>query len=155
MPIDTSKPLWTCPKCKQKFVTKNLSHSCTQFTVDEFFAGKNPDLIKLYRKFIKFIKKCGPVYININKTRISIQAKMRFCGISRVLKDGLQVPFLLSRQINHSRTVKHVFYPPVYYGHYVIIKSEKDLDNVLLNWLKESYKMGMREHLLKNNYGKK
>ena len=147
MPININKPLWTCPKCKQKFTTKNLWHSCTQFTADEFFAGKDPEIKKLYKKFVKFVKQCGPVYININKTRISIQGKMRFCGVSRVLKDGLLIAFLLNRKFENKRIIKYEYLPPGYHIHRMKIKNEKDLDKQLLGWIKESYKMGMREHL--------
>jgi len=149
MPININKPLWTCPKCRQKFVTKNLSHSCTQFTVDEFFKGKNPELKKLYYKYVKFVKRCGPIFININKTRISFQGKMRFCGVSSVLKDELKIAFLLTKELDNPRITKIEFIPPVYYIHYLKISSENDLDTELLSWIKESYKMGMREHLLK------
>ena len=149
MPVNINKPLWTCPKCKQKFVTKNLSHSCTQLTVDEFFKGKNPELKKLYYKYVKFVKQCGPIYININKTRISFQGKMRFCGVSSVLQNELKIVFLLTREIVNQRIIRIEFYPPVYYVHYLKINSENNLDKELLCWLKESYKIGMREHLLK------
>ena len=150
MPINVNNPLWTCPKCKQKFVTKNLWHSCTQFTVDEFFKGKNSELKKLYYKLVKFVKKCGPIYININKTRISFQGKMRFCGVSRVLKDGLKIAFLLNRELNDPRIEKIEFIQPMYFIHYLKIKNEKDLDKELLSWIKKSYKMGMREHIKRN-----
>jgi hypothetical protein len=148
MPVNINKPLWICPKCKQKFVSKNLAHSCTQFTVDEFFRGNNPGLRSLYRKFVKFVRQCGPIYININKTRISFQAKIRFCGVSRVLTDSMLAGFLMDREIDNERITKIEFIPPVYYVHYVKLKAEKDLDKELLGWIKESYKMGMREHLV-------
>jgi len=75
---------------------------------------------------------------------------MRFCGVSRVLKDGLKIAFLLNRELNDPRIEKIEFIQPMYFIHYLKIKNEKDLDKELLSWIKKSYKMGMREHIKRN-----
>ena len=36
------KPLWTCPKCRHKFVTRNMWHSCGRFRVTDHFKGNAP-----------------------------------------------------------------------------------------------------------------
>lgn len=83
------RPLWTCPQCRQKFVTKHVWHSCSSFTLEEFFGNKCSTHKKLYGAYLKLVRACGPVKANVNKSRISFQARVRFAGISRVTKDGL------------------------------------------------------------------
>ena len=34
------RPLWMCPKCGHRFVTKNLSHSCVRIALRVHFDGK-------------------------------------------------------------------------------------------------------------------
>jgi hypothetical protein len=145
MKIEPHTPLWKCPKCKQRFVTKNLWHSCTSFTVDEFFRKKEVRHKKLYRAFLKLVRKCGPVHVNINKTRISFQARVRFAGIPRVTKDGLIGGFWLKHRIESPRFTRVEFLPPNNYVYQFRITSEKDLDAEVLTWLRQAYKIGQQQ----------
>jgi hypothetical protein len=38
------KPLWRCPKCGHRFVTRNLWHSCRRYRLVDHFTGKPPAL---------------------------------------------------------------------------------------------------------------
>lgn len=42
-------PLWECPKCGERFVTKNIWHACGKFTVENLFARNEPHLIRLFK----------------------------------------------------------------------------------------------------------
>jgi len=138
-------PLWTCPRCGQKFVTGNLWHSCTSFTVAEFFKKKGPAHKKLYRAFLKLVQKCGPVKVNINKSRISFQGRVRFAGVPRVTKDGLIGGFWLKHRIESPRFIRIEHLPPNNYLYQFRITSEKALDAEVLAWLREAYKIGQQE----------
>lgn len=141
----TKRPLWTCPQCRQSFVTKNILHSCTRFTLDEFFRRKDSGNRKLYRAFLRFVRKCGPVRVNINKTRISFQARVRFAGVPRVTKDGLIGGFWLKRRIESPRFTHVEFLPPNNYIYQFRINREEDLDAEVLCWLREAYKIDRQE----------
>src|SRR5207249_794719 len=54
------KPLWTCPKCRHKFVTRNMWHSCGRFRVTDHFKGKDPITRKLFRAFKTLVRTFGP-----------------------------------------------------------------------------------------------
>ncbi len=142
---ERKSPLWTCPRCRQKFVTRNLWHSCTSFTVDEFFGKKARAHKKLYRAFLKLARKCGPVRVNINKSRISFQARVRFAGIPRVTKDGLVGGFWLKHRIESPRFSRVEHLPPNNYLYQFPITSENDLDAEVLAWLREAYKVGQQQ----------
>ena len=138
------RPLWTCPQCRQEFVTRNLWHSCTSFTVDEFFNKKGLGHKKLYQAFLKLVRKCGPVKVNVNKSRISFQARVRFAGIPRVTKDAIIGGFWLKHRIESPRFTRVEHLPPTNYLYQFRITSEKDLDAEVLAWLREAYKVGQQ-----------
>lgn len=140
------RPLWRCPKCGHWFVTRNLWHSCARFRARDHLKGKNPQVARLYRKFAALVRKCGPVMISPNKTRIAFMARMRFAGC-RVGKDVLHIGFLLSRRVQNARIPRVEFIPPRYYVHHLPVRTLGELDGELLGWLREAYQMGQQKHL--------
>jgi hypothetical protein len=36
------RPVWTCPRCGARLVSRNLWHSCGRFTLEDLFAGLTP-----------------------------------------------------------------------------------------------------------------
>ncbi|MFI5204038.1 MAG: hypothetical protein ACHQF2_06030, partial [Flavobacteriales bacterium] len=79
--------MWTCPACKHKFYNKNQSHSCGNYTVDDFLKGKTEKSIELFNHFIAEYKKVGPFDIHPVKTRVALLTKMRFCSINKIGAD--------------------------------------------------------------------
>jgi Domain of unknown function (DUF5655) len=140
-----TRRLWACPRCRQTFVTKNMWHSCSSLTVQEFLRKKPPGHKKLYHSFLKLVRKCGPVKVNVNKSRISFQARVRFAGIPRVTKDGLIGGFWLKHRIESARFTHVEYLPPNNYLYQFRITSEKDLDTQVLAWLREAYKVGQQQ----------
>ena len=67
----TSRPLWTCPKCGLKFVTKNLWHSCGRATLADWQQRMGPRALGLYKKFERLVSRCGPYHVSPAKTRIA------------------------------------------------------------------------------------
>ncbi|HEV2818031.1 MAG TPA: DUF5655 domain-containing protein [Allosphingosinicella sp.] len=137
------QPLWTCPSCGQSFVTRNLWHSCCQLTEEEFFGGREPQRA-LYRAFRAFVERCGPVTVNINKTRISFQGRVRFAGVPRVTKDGLVCGFWLKRRIESPRFARVEHFPPSDYVYSFKLSDPAQLDDEAAAWLAEAYEVGMQ-----------
>ena len=143
----SKRSLWTCPKCKQQFVTPNMWHSCGNFTVEQFLRGKSPQAKELYRQFVAFVQRCGPITISPAKTRISFQARVRFAGVTKVSDQGLTGGFWLKRRIESPRFTRVEFIPPNNFVYQFLIKSSQDLDNEALGWIKEAYSVGTQEQL--------
>ena len=142
------RPLWRCPKCGHRFVTRNLWHACARYQVRDHLRGRSPQVARLYRRYAALVRKCGPVMVSPNKTRIAFMARMRFAGC-RVGKDTLHIGFLLSRRVQSARISRVEFIPPHYYVHHLPVRTLGELNSELLGWLRESYRMGLQKHLKK------
>jgi hypothetical protein len=136
-------PLWTCPSCRQSFVTRNLSHSCCQRTEEEFFGG--PDAQRaLYRAFLAFVERFGPVAVNVNKTRISFQGRARFASINRVTRDGLACHLWLKRRLESPRFARIEKLGRGDYIHNFKLTDTAELDEEAAQWIAEAYEVGMQ-----------
>jgi len=137
-------PLWTCPECGQSFVARNSAHSCCRLTEEEFFGGREAQRT-LYRAFLAFVeKKAGPVTVNINKTRISLQGRARFAAVNRVTRDGLACHLWLKRRIESPRFTRIEHLPPDNYIHNFKLTDASQLDEEAAGWIAEAYEVGMQ-----------
>lgn len=76
--------MWICPKCKQKFYNKNQSHSCGNFTVDDFLSGKTRKAISLFHSLPKKFEQIGNYELHPVKTRVALLTKMRFASVNKL-----------------------------------------------------------------------
>lgn len=141
--VASQRPLWTCPDCGQTFVTRNMAHSCCRFTEEEFFAGREKQRA-LYRAFLAFVERFGPVTVNINKTRISFQGRARFATVARVTKDGLACTFWLKRRIESPRFTRVEKLPPGDHIYNFRLTDAAELDEQAAQWIAEAYEVGMQ-----------
>lgn len=140
-------PLWVCPKCGARLVSRNLSHSCGRFTLEALFDNAQPGVLKLARKYVQMLRSLGDVQVIPQKTRLVCVARVRFAGLSP-RKSGFQVAFALRRHLDNQRIVKTIDYGPRWQMHLVDVKSDDDLDNELRTWLQESHDtVGLQDDL--------
>jgi hypothetical protein len=119
-------------------------HSCVRSTTADFFRGRDPNLKGLYRQFLSFVRQNGPVRVNVTKTRISFQARVRFAGIAALRKDALVAGFWLKRRIHSPRFTNVEFIPPNNYVYQFRLASPSDLDAEVAGWLREAYEVGVQ-----------
>ena len=131
-------PLWICPRCGARLVSRNLWHSCGRFTVDELFATADPSVLELARTYVSMLDSLGDVQVIPQKTRLVCVARVRFAGLSP-RKDGFLASFSLDRWLDSPRIVKTADYGPRWRGHFVLVRSAADLDDELRTWLQESH----------------
>ena len=125
----TDAPLWTCPVCGQSFVSRNMPHSCLLVDLDEFFAGSA--LRDLFELYVAAGRENGPVTVNVTKSRITLQVRMRFAAVQRPRSPRLSVEYL----------------PPCYHVHKLRLAAPADVDAELREWLAEAYQVGAQAHL--------
>jgi hypothetical protein len=131
------QPLWKCPACGQTFVTRNLWHSCVRFSEANFFQGK-PRQRQLYRAFLRTVREFGPVTVNVTKSRISFQVRVRFAGVARLSREGIVCGFWLKHCIESPRLSKVQFLPPRDYVYQFKLTDEAQLDKEVRGWLAEA-----------------
>ena len=130
--------VWICPKCGARLVSRNLWHSCGQYTLEALFAGAAPGVLELAREYVAMLHTLGDVQVIAQKTRLVCVARVRFAGLS-LRKGGFQASFALHRWLDSPRIVKQVNYGPRWRGHYVSIQASTDLDDELRSWLQEAH----------------
>ena len=141
-------PLWTCPKCGAKFVTKNLWHSCGRATLDEWKARMGPKARLLYGRFEQMIAACGEYHLGPAKTRIAFLGRVRFANITSISEGGMTCSFALPQPLESVRFAKVSEVAPNWWVHRLRITDPGQLDDELQAWLRESYRlMGMQERL--------
>jgi hypothetical protein len=131
-------PVWTCPRCGARLVTRNLWHSCGQFTLENLFAGAAPGVLELAREYVAMLRSLGDVQVLPQKTRLVCVARVRFAGLTP-RKRGFQATFALHRWLDSPRIVKKVDYGPRWRAHHVGVQTPADLDDELRAWLQESH----------------
>lgn len=150
----TERPLWKCPKCGARLVTRNLWHSCGRFTLEALFSGSAPGVLAAARKYVALLESLGDVQVLPQKTRLVAVARVRFAGLYP-RKDDFMAAFALHRWISSPRIVKTVDYGPRWRAHYVRIASAADLDSELRAWLQESHHIvGLQSDLAKPRSGR-
>jgi len=138
------KPLWTCPKCRHKFVTRNMWHSCGRFRITDHFKGKDPITRKLFHAFKTLVRTFGPATVYAQKTRIVFQTRARFAGVL-VRKNRLEIGLWLKRRREHPRLYRIEFYPPNDYVHRIRLAHLSEIDRELAQFVREAYKVGRQE----------
>jgi hypothetical protein len=146
--VDSPRPLWTCPECGAKLISRNLSHSCGRATLDDWKARMGPRARRLYDRFEAMIAACGEYHVAPAKTRIAFMGRVRFAGITALSEKGMACSFALPTAHKSSRFVKVEEVVPGWWVHRLRVTEPEQLDDELRQWLRESYRlMGMQERL--------
>lgn len=119
-------------------------HTAPELSPEEavFFAGL-PGELALYKPFrSRLLAEVGEVHIKVSKTQITFSGKYGFAFVShpRRKKDrGILVSFGLF----HRQEADRILYAsepfPNRWTHHVMISSLDEIDNELMDWLKEAY----------------
>lgn len=133
-----SAALWKCPKCGHRFVTRNLWHSCGRFSLARHFAGKPPALRAAFRRWVAVARACGPVTVYAQKSRIVLQARVRFAG-AVVHKQWLDAGLWLRRRVRHPRVYRIEDFGRLGYGVHFRLSSPADIDPRLVKLMREAY----------------
>jgi hypothetical protein len=120
-----------------------------------FFAGKSNQLV-LFLAIEEMMRGIGEVKVEVMKSQISFGTNYKFAWVWLPMKFGakphghvrpigsLVISFGLDRCIKHERIVAAVNPYPNRWTHHVIIENPDQLDDILLEWLKEAYNFSAR-----------
>lgn len=144
-----AEPLWTCPKCGHRFVSRNLWHSCGRYRLADHFTGKDPLVRRLFDRFTALVRALGPVTIYAQKTRIVCQVRVRFAGaVAR--RRFLNVSLWLTQRAHHPTLRRAELIAPRCYAHTFRFTALEEFDEDFAALLRESYAIGCQEHLARS-----
>jgi hypothetical protein len=144
---NTSRPLWTCPKCGRQFVNTNMPHSCGRYSVAKFLAGKSEHAISLFEGFSALVRECGPLQVAPAKTRIGFQVRMIFAAVNKLSDHALEAHVVLTRRLPAPRFTRIETMTAKCHVHHFRVESLSEFDDEVRSWLREAYQVGTQEHL--------
>jgi len=109
--------LWQRSKCRSKFVTKNMWHSCCKYKPEKLFAKSESHVFKLYKQFVTLITEQGHKIINTQISRIAFQVQVRFAGCTP-RKKYLICHFWFKRRHDSQHFYKIKQYTQIDFGHF-------------------------------------
>jgi hypothetical protein len=140
--------MWTCPKCKHKFYNTNQSHSCGNYTVDDFLKGKTKPATDLFNYFISEYKKMGELEIHPVKTRVALLAKMRFCSINKIGADHIDVHLVFTKPYDDNLCFYKIDnLANRFFVHHIKIYNKSDINPEVRKYMKLAYEIGNRSHV--------
>jgi len=119
-------------------ISRNLWHSCGQYTLEDLFAKARPGVLAVARRYVEMLYDLGDVQVIAQKTRLVCVARVRFAGLSP-RRSGFLAAFALRRWLDNPRIRQRSDYGPRWRGHHVLVQAETDLDDELRAWLQESH----------------
>jgi uncharacterized protein DUF5655 len=139
-PKKSAAKSWQCPTCRRRFSKAHQWHSCDARNLDEHFRGRDPELRGVFGELVRRLRKLGPVGVDPVKTSINLTARHHF-GAVTVRGNFLRLGFLSDRRIEDRRIVHIERLGPAKFGHSVVLESVADLDDVVMDWLAEAYRL--------------
>ena len=138
-------PMWRCPVCKRQFANRNQSHSCARHNLRPHFAGKPPCIRQLYQLFLAEIRRCGPVIVLPEKTRIAFQVRMSFAAI-QVQRSKIIGHLVLARRYEQPCFHRIESFSRQNHTHNFRLTKPEDL-NELRPFIVKAYAVGQQKHL--------
>lgn len=118
--------------------------------IEAFFSAE-PHIIPLYQALEPLLYALGDVTRKVQKTQITFYSGKGFAYVwlpIHKVKGRPEHYFILSFSLNHQvvspRIVESVEPYPGRWMHHLILSAQEDLDEELLEWLREAYNFGLR-----------
>lgn len=143
-PQVAKRPLWKCPKCAHRFVTKNLWHSCVKVPLAAHFSGKPRERKQTFDRWLAAARACGRVTAYAQKSRITIMARVRFAGVV-VHTSYVDAGLWLRRRVDHPRLRKIEDFGRLGQVHHFRLERPEDIDSALEALMREAYRVGTQE----------
>lgn len=140
------RSLWRCPDCGRRFANRNQSHACGRYRLEDHLEGRDPEVVRAYRKLVQSARRNGPVTVLPEKTRIAFQVRMSFAAFS-LRRHWLDGHVVLARRLDSPRFKKVYEVSPRNQVHEFRLRSAREVDAEVAGWLREAYAVGRQEHL--------
>jgi hypothetical protein len=114
--------------------------------LETHFDGKPPGIRAIFDAVLEAVRRCGPVTVLPEKTRIAFQVRMSFAQVTPRSRwvDGHVV---LARRMEHPRFRRIDTISTRNHVHHFRLLSLSDVDKEFAAWLAEAYAVGQQRHL--------
>jgi len=129
---------WTCPDCGKQFRNTNQWHSCASRSIDDHLRNKTPEVRRIVERLLEDTGAFGAVTISPVKTSIQLKAGATFLSI-RPRKDHVEIEFQTTSERSAYPVYKSIRISKNRVFHAAILEEECDIDEGLLQRIKESY----------------
>lgn len=141
------RDLWKCARCGRRFANRNQSHACAiPGKLEAHFEGRDPSVELLFRDLVALVRRCGPVTVIAEKTRIAFQVRISFMAVAP-RQMHLRGHFVFARRVPSPRFQKIETISARNHVHHFCLESPEELDAEFAGWVREAYAVGRQEHL--------
>jgi hypothetical protein len=138
--------MWTCPRCGRSFANRNQPHACGRHDLAPHLAGKDPEVVAVFRRLVELAEANGPVTVLPEKTRIAFQARMSFAAVT-LRRRWLDGHVVLARRLEDPRFRRVDSLSPRNHVHHFRLARLDEVDDQVAAWLAEAYAVGEQRHL--------
>ena len=107
-----------------------MAHSCVTIPLGDLFSRSTPGARAAFDAFVALVRRCGPIEVIGQKTRIVIMARVRFAGAT-VLRDRVRLNIALTRRIDAPWVERiDTYMGGRWQAHHFIVRSKTELDSI-------------------------
>ena len=133
--------MWTCPKCKRKFKTKNQSHSCVQKKVEDLFINLPPVIKEMYDELARKCSEFCEIKTDTTKSCIYfLNEDYRYIAI-KPRPSGLILEFILNHEEDIFPVIKTFAISKYQVIHRIKLDSVEDINDQILGWVQEAHEL--------------
>jgi hypothetical protein len=111
------------------------------------FERREPVVREIFERLASQARRCGPVRIYPQKTRLVMQTRIRFVS-GYPQKRALVAGYLLPKTIRSARFFKTLDGVSSHYVvRYVRFEDPREVDAAAARWMRAAYRIGRQEHL--------
>lgn len=130
--------MWTCPDCKEQFVTRNQWHSCQRQNVDLHFDGRPDWQVLVFDEMCRLFDTLGTYRIRSVPSALIFKKKSGYASL-KLQKSSVHVDWITDHLIDDERVLKTLQMSRNRIVHTVSLGSYDELDGSLRDYLKEAY----------------
>ena len=109
-------------------------------TIEQHFKNKPEKIQLIYNQLLTELNKFGTVKESPNNSSIHLLNKYGFAGVY-ARKNYILLHIHLARELDNERIIKIEQISKNRFKHVVKIQDEKEIDQEILDWLKEAYEL--------------
>jgi hypothetical protein len=138
--------MWTCPRCKHKFLSRNQSHSCGKYSLKKFLEGKSEKMQTLFYELLTHFESIGSFELHPVKTRVALLKLMRFAAINKIGTDFIDGHLVLTKPYEAEcfRRIENL--NDRFFVHHFRIRASADI-KMLTRYMRLAYDVGLRKHV--------